>query len=116
MFFSGYFVDSLAEGVAMTLRALLGEPCFSLGALSSPDDSAVETNLNVISMQRSVWQSLAVQEDFDILKYDIMKEIDCHVPALVYKGQALFEKSHDGEDYETNDKDTIVAASKEMEM
>jgi histone deacetylase 6 len=51
----GYFVESLAEGVAMSLRALLGEPCLSLDALPCPDNSTVETNLNVISMQRSVW-------------------------------------------------------------
>ena len=38
-FFSGYFVESLAEGVAMSLRALLGEPCLSLDALPCPDDS-----------------------------------------------------------------------------
>ena len=99
----------------MTLRALLGEPCFSLGALPCPDDSTVETNLNVISMQRSVWQSLSVQEDFNILKYDIMKETDCHVPALIYKGQALAEANETGEDYETNDKATIDAATLQME-
>ena len=37
--FSGYFVESLAEGVAMSLRALLGEPCMSLEALPCPDNS-----------------------------------------------------------------------------
>ena len=31
----GYFVESLA----MSLRALLGEPCMSLEALPCPDDS-----------------------------------------------------------------------------
>ena len=39
MIISGYFVESLAEGVAMSLRALLGEPCLSLDALPCPDDS-----------------------------------------------------------------------------
>ena len=52
----GYFIDSLKEGVAMSLRALLGEPCISLGALPPPDDSVVETILNLIAMQKSVWQ------------------------------------------------------------
>ena len=37
--FAGYFVESLAEGVAMSLRALLGEPCLSLDSLPCPDDS-----------------------------------------------------------------------------
>ena len=67
-------------------------------------------------MQRSVWQSLAVQDDFNILKYDIMKETDCHVPALVYKGQTLKDAGEFGEDYEINDNDTIDAATKQMEM
>ena len=52
----GYFIDSLKEGVAMSLRALLGEPCISLGPLPPPDDSVVETILNLIAMQKSVWQ------------------------------------------------------------
>ena len=67
-------------------------------------------------MQRSVWQSLAIQDDFNILKYDIMKETDCHVPALVYKGQTIKDAGEFGEDYETNDNDTIDAATKQIEM
>ena len=43
-------------------------------------------------------------------------DIDCHVPALIYKGQALYEESHFGEDYETNDKETIEAATNKMKM
>ena len=85
-------------------------------------NTTVETNLNVISMQRSVWQCLAVQDNFNILNYDIMKETDCHVPALVYKGQTLKEAEEnepgtgDGEDYQTNDNDTIDAATKQIKM
>jgi len=67
-------------------------------------------------MQRSVWQCLAVQDDFNILKYDIMKETDCHVPALVYKGQTLKDAGEFGEDYEINDNDTIDAATKQLEI
>ncbi len=110
----GYFIESLAEGVAMTLRALLGEPCLGLGPLQAPDPSLVETNLNVISMLRKPWQSLCLQDDFNILTYDVMTELDCHVPSLVYKGQALYEKCKivQGEDYEVNDAKTIEEASK----
>ena len=41
---------------------------------------------------------------FQYFKYDIMKETDCHVPALVYKSQTLKEPEEnepgtgDGED------------------
>ena len=104
----------------MALRALLGEPCLSLGALPCPDDSTVETNLNVISMQRSVWQSLVVQEDFNVLKYDIMTETDCHVPAFIYKGQTFYEQCLPPfdiqEDYLTNDEATIEAATAKMKV
>ena len=92
------------------------------GTFRKLSNTTVETNLNVISMQRSVWQCLAVQDNFNILNYDIMKETDCHVPALVYKGQTLKEAEEnepgtgDGEDYQTNDNDTIDAATKQIEM
>lgn len=99
----GYFVDSVAEGVAMSMRALLGEPCLALGSLPAPDDSVVETNLNAISMLRQPWNCLNLQDDFNILTYNIMKETDCHVPALIYKGKELKKLKVDGEDYETND-------------
>ena len=45
-----------------------------------------------------------------------MKETDCHVPALVYKGQTLKDAGEVGEDYETNDNDTIDEATKQIEM
>ena len=51
----GYFVESVAEGVAMCVRALLGQVNLRLGPLPSPDPSLVESVLNVISMQRTVW-------------------------------------------------------------
>ena len=86
----GYFIDSLKESVSMALRALLGEPCLALGALPAPDDSTVETILNLIAMQKSVWKSLNLQDTFNILTYDVLKELDCHVPALVYKGIEFF--------------------------
>jgi hypothetical protein len=51
----------------------------------------VEAILNVISMQRPQWSSLKLQDDFNILTYDVMNELDCHVPALIYKGEGLFD-------------------------
>ena len=110
----GYFVESVAEGVAMTVRALLGEPSLSLGSLPPPDDSCVETILNVISMQRTVWKSLQLQDDFNILEYDIMKELDCHVPALIYKGKQLKIDAQYGEDYECHEKSTLENLTEEF--
>ena len=112
----GYFINSLKEGVAMTLRALLGEPCIALGSLPAPDDSIVETLLNLIAMQKSVWQSLNLQETFNILTYDVLKELDCHVPALIYKGKDLYEASLTGASYEVHEsKNEFEKLTKEMD-
>ena len=100
----GYFIESIAEGVAMSLRALLGETSLRLGPLPAPAPSLVESVLNVISMQRTVWNCLLLQDDFSILEYDIMKELDCHVPALIYKGQQLQIDNEVGEDYDFHEK------------
>ena len=108
----GYFIESLAEGVAMSLRALLGYPCLSLGSLAPPDDSLVSTNLNAISMLRKPWNCFNLQGEFNIKTYDIMKEIDCHVPVLIFKGENLGDEN--GEFYEVNDEKTIAEAHKTM--
>ena len=41
----GYCLESLAEGAALTLRALLGDPCPILEPLSPPTDRFVELSL-----------------------------------------------------------------------
>ena len=110
----GYFIESLAEGVAMSLRALLGYPCLSLGSLAPPDDSVVSTNLDAISMLRKPWNCLNLQDEFCIKTYDVMREIDCHVPALIFKGENL--GIEDGEDYGVNDEKTIAKAKEIMEV
>ena len=58
-------------------------------------------------MQRSVWQCLCLQNNFNILTYDLLKDTDCHVPALFYKGQKNLDACGPGEDYETNEKEVI---------
>ena len=41
----GYCLESLAEGAALTLRALLGDPCPILEPLSAPTDRFVKLNV-----------------------------------------------------------------------
>lgn len=41
----GYCLESLAEGAALTLRALLGDPCPILEPLLPPTDRFVELSL-----------------------------------------------------------------------
>lgn len=80
----GYFIKSLSEGVAMTLRTLLGDPCPSLGPLPPPCDSVVESILNCISAQRPYWRSLAFQGDFS---KENQEDSKIHVPEIKYRGQ-----------------------------
>ena len=106
----GYFIESLKEGVAMSLRALLGEPCLTLGALPAPDDTIVESILNLTAVQKSKWHSLNLQDVFEIddyssADYSDEKELvvqNCHIPKIIYKGKELSEKSKNDSEYESD--------------
>ncbi|XP_049780819.1 histone deacetylase 6 isoform X2 [Schistocerca cancellata] len=58
----GYCLKSLAEGAALTLRCLLGDPCPPLPSLPAPSDSITESILNVIYAHRDYWKSLQIQD------------------------------------------------------
>lgn len=113
----GYFLESLADGVAMTLRALLADPCLSLGPLKGPQDSGVDSVLNVISALKPHWSNLSLQDVFSISEFDVVKDVHCHVPALVYEGKppllgvaSTASQYEAGEHYESHDEE----AGKEM--
>ncbi|KAG8229704.1 hypothetical protein J437_LFUL009829 [Ladona fulva] len=55
----GYCLKSLAEGAALTLRSLLGDPCPVIEALGEPSNSVLETIENVKSLQSPYWASLS---------------------------------------------------------
>lgn len=58
----GYCVPSLAEGVALTLRTLLGDACPALPQpLGDVSDSITDTLLNCVSVLRPYWKSLSFQ-------------------------------------------------------
>nr|XP_022296454.1 histone deacetylase 6-like isoform X1 [Crassostrea virginica]XP_022296456.1 histone deacetylase 6-like isoform X1 [Crassostrea virginica]XP_022296457.1 histone deacetylase 6-like isoform X1 [Crassostrea virginica] len=59
----GYCIKTLSEGVALSLKALLGDPCPRLEPISTPQDSAVLSILNVIKVLRPYWRSLQLQGD-----------------------------------------------------
>ncbi|XP_050425682.1 histone deacetylase 6-like [Adelges cooleyi] len=52
----GYCLKSLAEGAALTLRGLLGDPCPLLDKTVKPCDSVVETIQNVIYAHQRFWK------------------------------------------------------------
>ncbi|KAM7349007.1 histone deacetylase 6 isoform 4-T4 [Cochliomyia hominivorax] len=61
----GYCLDSLAEGAALTLRALLGEPCpLLVEKLQPPSLSIQESILNCIYSHRPYWKCLQVQDTY----------------------------------------------------
>ncbi|KAK6627559.1 hypothetical protein RUM44_010037 [Polyplax serrata] len=62
----GYCMKSLAEGAALTLRCLLGDPAPSLLDFSSPCDSIVDSILNVIYVQKPYWQCFQNQDVFEV--------------------------------------------------
>ncbi|XP_067008201.1 histone deacetylase 6 isoform X1 [Anabrus simplex] len=62
----GYCLQSLAEGAALTLRCLLGDPCPPLPPLDPPCDSIQETILDVIYAHREHWQCFQFQETYQV--------------------------------------------------
>ncbi|KAG8322780.1 polyubiquitinated misfolded protein transport [Homalodisca vitripennis] len=60
----GYCLRSLAEGAALTLRALLGDPCPNLPPLSAPCPSIQTTILNCIYSHRQFWQCFQWQGSY----------------------------------------------------
>ncbi|XP_048252903.1 histone deacetylase 6-like isoform X2 [Haliotis rufescens] len=57
----GYCTESLSEGVALSLRALLGDPCPRIEKTHQPCLSVMETILNVLKVHRQYWPSLCYQ-------------------------------------------------------
>ncbi|XP_025108530.1 LOW QUALITY PROTEIN: histone deacetylase 6-like [Pomacea canaliculata] len=58
----GYCIQSLAEGCALTVRSLLGDPCPLLPPLGEPSDSIITTILNVIKVLRPYWKCLQASQ------------------------------------------------------
>ncbi|XP_032588352.1 histone deacetylase 6 isoform X1 [Drosophila mojavensis] len=61
----GYCVESLSEGAALTLRALLGDPCPPLvERLELPSMELRESVLNCIYVHRPYWRCLQLQQTY----------------------------------------------------
>ncbi|XP_061195454.1 histone deacetylase 6-like isoform X1 [Saccostrea echinata] len=57
----GYCLKSLSESAALTLRALLDDPCPRIPPSQEPCDSVTESILNVIKVLRPYWKCLQYQ-------------------------------------------------------
>ncbi|XP_065165019.1 histone deacetylase 6 isoform X3 [Atheta coriaria] len=79
----GYFLPSLAEGVAMTLRALLDDaPAFLLPMKDGPNDEVISTINDVKSVLCKYWKCFKVFENIGI-KYANEEK---HIVNVQYKG------------------------------
>ncbi|KAG1654291.1 Histone deacetylase 6 [Nymphon striatum] len=56
----GYHIPSLSEGVALTLKTLLGDPCPSIGPLSEPDLCTLQTIADVADYHRNYWHCFSL--------------------------------------------------------
>lgn len=67
----GYCLQSLAEGAALTLRALLGDPCPVLvEQLNEPCASIQESIMNCIQVHRPYWNCLQTNETYTLEEYN----------------------------------------------
>ncbi len=87
----GYLIDSLAEGVSMTLRALLGDFCLPIGALGPPNPSMVTSILSTLCALRPHWRNLQVQDQYCISEYDSTVDQNCFEPMLLFEGDAFLK-------------------------
>ncbi|KAL3852467.1 hypothetical protein ACJMK2_016100 [Sinanodonta woodiana] len=71
----GYCMKSLTEGIALTVRSLLGDPCPILPPMEEPCDSVTESILNVIKMLRPYWKCFQYQSTLGL-------EMTCPFPGV----------------------------------
>ena len=85
----GYFLDSLAEGAAMTLRALLGDFSINLGPRMPLQDSLISAVLNLKFALKPYWKNLnihpEVEQDQCELSEAFVSNEKLHLPSIVYK-------------------------------
>ncbi|KZC13630.1 Histone deacetylase 6, partial [Dufourea novaeangliae] len=83
----GYYIKSLAESAALTLRALLGEPCPKLEDLELPSLSIRDSILNTIYSHRPYWKCYQYQDMYSINSTSNKEpSINQHLPVVTFKG------------------------------
>ncbi|BFZ09053.1 hypothetical protein BsWGS_12092 [Bradybaena similaris] len=82
----GYNLKSLSESVALSLRALLGDPCPNIAPISAPRQSVVESVLNCIKVLHPYWRCLRYQ--------DLLEGRDVCVDSYPFSGVLNFPPAH----------------------
>lgn len=62
----GYCLESLAEGAAITLKTLLGDPCPLIEPIDEPCKSLQDSILNCIHAHRPYWNSLQIHASYNL--------------------------------------------------
>ncbi|KAI5754266.1 hypothetical protein M8J77_007296 [Diaphorina citri] len=91
----GYCLKSLAEGAALTLRALLDDPSPNFETLGTPSESITETILNCIYEHRPYWNCYKFQD----ISTEGVQSTPLHIPRAEFK----YEGNPKQEIYATRD-------------
>ncbi|XP_029174654.1 histone deacetylase 6 [Nylanderia fulva] len=113
----GYCLKSLAEGAALTLRTLLGDPCPILQTLELPSISIHDTILNVIYAHRPYWKCYQYQETHSINSVTHNKEeiANRHVVTVTYKGSIYTPDKYETRNcYPTQNKEVLETIEKKL--
>ncbi|XP_026287181.1 histone deacetylase 6 isoform X1 [Frankliniella occidentalis] len=86
----GYCLRSLAEGAALTLRALLGHPTPSLPPMAPPSDVIRNTILDVIYSHRPFWNCFQLQDTWSLSEQENKDPLVSlparHIPRAIFLG------------------------------
>lgn len=113
----GYYLKSLAESAALTLRTLLGDPCPVLQTLDLPSLSIRDTILNVIYAHKPYWKCYQYQDTYSIHTTTHNKEelANRHIVTVTYKGSEIRLDKYDTRNcYPVQSKETLEGVEKKL--
>lgn len=109
----GYCLESLSEGAALTLRALLGDPCPQLLPIAEPCDSVRETILNVIYTHKPFWKCYQYQGSYSFYSNEINENCEeRHIPICTFSNSNATVSST----YETRNCYPVQSTEKKAEI
>ncbi|XP_055910185.1 histone deacetylase 6 isoform X1 [Eupeodes corollae] len=90
----GYCLESLAEGAALTLKTLLGDPCpLYVEDLTPPCESVQDTILNCIYAHRPFWRCLQIQQTYTMEELNnVNPQPDLHKVSRIFIGGPPLEE------------------------
>ncbi|KAK7602688.1 hypothetical protein V9T40_006662 [Parthenolecanium corni] len=103
----GYFLPSLAEGAALTLRALLGDPCPRILPIERADESALETIRNVIYTHKPYWKCFQFYDTY--IPSDLPLKPDQFVPNFPFTGSVPRPEKYETRNcYPLNSEEVVI--------